>query len=434
VPAGIAAAGLAAVVAVAGWVVVERRDQPTVVLAHEGPVVAVLPFQNLAGGERWDRLAHGLTREVIATLATAPWMFVLSDGTTRDYAGADPREISEKLGAGYVVEGTLQADAGQVLMAASLLDAGSGRQIWSKRWQGAEGDLLTMQAEATEALVAEMASAVGPIKKSEWAKARAQPSTSLTAYETFLRSVEAMFRFTPEGMVEARALGERAVALDPGFGEGWAHLAYVYDMLLLPGAPQAEIAELIYLRDDSARKGLRFAPDSPWALINAAKFVVYPDDPAAALPMIRRAVAVAPNNADVLQYAAANMANRYPGMAGEAEAWVRHAMILNPAATHYSQSLGEVLLAGERYAEAAAVLAAAPSDWIDGQSGRTIALALSGDLAGARAALNRLLTSYPDFDIGWYDVFDYDPGLKARFVEGLRLAGAPERDTAIAGK
>jgi tetratricopeptide (TPR) repeat protein len=150
--------------------------------------------------------------------------------------------------------------------------------------------------------------------------------------------------------------------------------------------------------------------------------------------MIRRAVAVAPNNADVLQYAAANMANRYPGMAGEAEAWVRHAMILNPAATHYSQSLGEVLLAGERYEEAAAVLAAAPSDWIDGQSGRTIALALSGDLAGAREALDRLLTSYPDFDIGWYDVFDYDPGLKARFVEGLRLAGASERDTAIAGK
>ena len=52
--------------------------------ASSGPVVAVLPFENLSGGERWDRLARGLTEEVIADLARNPWLFVLADATTAD--------------------------------------------------------------------------------------------------------------------------------------------------------------------------------------------------------------------------------------------------------------------------------------------------------------------------------------------------------------
>jgi TolB-like protein len=419
--------GLAVLLAVAGWVLLQRAGPPAAP-GFAGPVVAVLPVGNLAGGERWDRLARGMTNEMIATLAGMPWIFVLSDATTRSFAGATPEEIAANLGAEYVVDGSLQANGGQVLLTASLLDARTGRQIWSKRWQGTEGDLLTIQAEAAEALIAEMASAVGPIMKTERAAAGAQSTGSLTAYETFLLSIEAMFRWTPEGFAESRTLGEQAVALDPRFGEGWAHLAYVYDMLILPRAPEAEIAELIRLRNDAARKGLRFSPESPWALVNAAKFVVYPDDPAAALPMLHRAVAVAPNNADVLQYAATNMAMRYPETAGQAEAWIHHAIALNPAATHYTWSLGEVLLVAGRYEEAAAALAEAPLDWIDVQSERAIALAMSGDLPGARAAAERLLATYPDFDIGWYDVFDYDPVLKAKWAEGLRLAGVPERD------
>ena len=68
--------------------------------ASGGPVVAVLPFENLAGGERWDRLARGVTEEVIADLATNPWLFVLADATTRPHAGETPQAVGAALGVG----------------------------------------------------------------------------------------------------------------------------------------------------------------------------------------------------------------------------------------------------------------------------------------------------------------------------------------------
>ena len=79
-----------------------------------------------AGGGRWDRLARGLTEEVIADLAANPWIFVLADATTRQHAGATPQAVGKALGAHHVVTGTVQAEGDRVRVTAALADAASG--------------------------------------------------------------------------------------------------------------------------------------------------------------------------------------------------------------------------------------------------------------------------------------------------------------------
>ena len=91
------AAGLAALILIAAWIGYGARDPaPPSAQGFDGPAVAVLPFENLAGGERWDRLARGLTEEVIADLATNPWLFVLADATTRPHAGRRRRRSARR--------------------------------------------------------------------------------------------------------------------------------------------------------------------------------------------------------------------------------------------------------------------------------------------------------------------------------------------------
>ena len=125
--------------------------------AAKGPVVAVLPFANGSGGERWDRLASGISDEIIADLGRNDWIAVFASATSAKQAGATPQEVRAALGADYVVTGTVQAEDDRVRIAAALVDAQTGRQVWSETWQGPPDDLLALQVAASEALVSELA-------------------------------------------------------------------------------------------------------------------------------------------------------------------------------------------------------------------------------------------------------------------------------------
>ena len=158
------AMGALAVLAIAGTFLWSLRDGPPDAAAPPaatGPTVAVLPFENLSKPGRWDRLARGVTEEVIADLAANSWIFVLADATTRPHAGATPQAVGAALGARHVVTGTVQAEGDRVRVTAALADAATGRQLWAKQWDGPTDDLLAIQAAASEALVGELAGLTG---------------------------------------------------------------------------------------------------------------------------------------------------------------------------------------------------------------------------------------------------------------------------------
>ena len=69
---------------------------------------------------------------------------MLASGVTAAYRDtrADPRRIGTELGAGFVVEGSIAREADRVRVTAQLIDAGSGRSIWSERWDRRVGRLL----------------------------------------------------------------------------------------------------------------------------------------------------------------------------------------------------------------------------------------------------------------------------------------------------
>ena len=75
-----------------------------------GPVVAVLPFENLSRDPDQEYFSDGLTDDIITALSRFKDLFVIARNSTFRYKGqaVDVRQLNKELGARYVLEGSVQ--------------------------------------------------------------------------------------------------------------------------------------------------------------------------------------------------------------------------------------------------------------------------------------------------------------------------------------
>jgi TolB-like protein len=60
-------------------------------------------------------------------------------------AGVDVKRVGRELGVGYVVDGSLRVSGDEALVTAQLIDARSGFQVWSGRFQQDLRDVLELR-------------------------------------------------------------------------------------------------------------------------------------------------------------------------------------------------------------------------------------------------------------------------------------------------
>ena len=100
---------------------------PTTNTAAEPAAIAVLPFENINGGEKWGRFANGVTEDIITDLARYRDLKVISRTSTEAFRETtrDVRDIGKALGVKYVLEGSLQVDGHRLRVTAQLINAES---------------------------------------------------------------------------------------------------------------------------------------------------------------------------------------------------------------------------------------------------------------------------------------------------------------------
>ena len=201
----------------------------------------MIPFDNLSGDERWTRLADGLSADIIVDLARYRDLAVIARQTMLAYKGRrdDVRSIGRELNADYVIEGTLQADGQRVRICVQLVDAGTGVDLWTARYDRLAEDLFAMQDSVTENVINVLATCHGKLANLRRDAARRKPPASLQAYDCYLLGLEQKHLFTRASNKEAIRLLARAVELDPGLARAWTALALAhavaaieYDLLL----------------------------------------------------------------------------------------------------------------------------------------------------------------------------------------------------------
>ena len=189
------------------------------------PVVGILPFANLSGDPAQEYFSDAITADIIANLSKHRWLEVISRNTTFGYKGVavDIPELSEKLKMTYAVEGSVLRSGPRVRVNVQLIDAPSGRCLWSDRYDRELEDIFELQDEITQRIAARLESEIGFAERKKVQRAN---RPDLQAWDCYHLGVAQFFKFTAEGNLEAQRLLQRSRELDPQFGEAHAWWAY----------------------------------------------------------------------------------------------------------------------------------------------------------------------------------------------------------------
>jgi hypothetical protein len=132
------------------------------------------------------------------------------------------KQVADELGVGYVVEGSVRKEGNRVRITVQLNDVATGSHIWAERYDRDLADVFAMQDEITEAIVA----AIEPqLYAAENFRARRKHPDSMDAWDLVMRALSHYWRVTRQDNVVAQALLEKAVAIEPNYGQALGLLA-----------------------------------------------------------------------------------------------------------------------------------------------------------------------------------------------------------------
>ncbi|HEY5218922.1 MAG TPA: protein kinase, partial [Gemmatimonadaceae bacterium] len=201
--------------------------------ARKGTSIVVLPFSNVGGGNDDDYLSDGITDELTYALARVPDLRVVARTSAFMFKDKtdDARVIGQRLSVQHILEGTLRRAGSRLRITARLVDAATGYDAWTERYDRDFTDVFAVQDDITHAIVQALR-----IQLLHETAPHVHASThNLQAYERFL---EARFQWnlrTESGTQKSLALLRQVIDLDPAFVAAHAALAESYVTLAIYG-------------------------------------------------------------------------------------------------------------------------------------------------------------------------------------------------------
>ncbi len=113
----------------------------------------------------------------------------------------------------------------RVRITAQLIDGATGGHVWAERYDRELTDIFEVQDEVTREIVAALKVHLTP---EEQRRIEKRGTGNVDAYDCYLRGRELVWRHTRDGVVQARPLLERAIALDPAFALPVAYVAFCH--------------------------------------------------------------------------------------------------------------------------------------------------------------------------------------------------------------
>jgi TolB-like protein/class 3 adenylate cyclase len=266
---------------------------PALLLPHK-PSIAVLPFANLSGDPEQEYFAEGMVEEIITALSRIRWLFVIARNSTFTYKGKSvgAKQVGRELGVRYVLEGSVRKAAGRVRITAQLIEAETGTHLWADRFDGYLEEVFDLQDQ----VAVSVAGIIEPaLQAAEIRRSGERPTSDLTAYDLYLRSLPHSLSSEKDRLIQAIGLLNQAVERDPQYGPALAFSAFCQTQIVNSGwFEDRETTSRTGL--NLARRAIRVAGDDPSVLAYAAFTLgFFGEDIDAALALIDHAVELNPN-------------------------------------------------------------------------------------------------------------------------------------------
>ncbi|HKR28669.1 MAG TPA: protein kinase [Acidobacteriaceae bacterium] len=379
--------------------------------------IAVLPFDNIGSNPENDALAAGLMESLSGRLSNLDvgnqslWIVPTSEVRARKVT--DPADALKQLGANLVIKGAVERDGNNIHLTVNLIDAKNLRQLGSVDVEDPAGDLSTaedetvarlarlMNLQVTSDMLRNTGGRVNPAAYEDYLTALGymqrydKPGNLDQAISTLQNAVKTDPGFAlgygelgeawrlknetdpnPKWLTEAEANAEKAVQLDNGLAPVYVTLGHIHHSMgqhdlaleefqhaysIDPKNAQALVG-MAHVDEDAGkladaetllRKAADLQPNDWDGYNNLARFLQRHGNYSQAIAQYKRALQLAPDNAQVLlnlgaAYINTGDAKLYP----EAESTLRKSISLNPSFGAYA-NLGVLYQNQARYRDAA---------------------------------------------------------------------------------
>ncbi len=356
--------------------------------AGDKPTIAVLPFINMSGDPEQDYFSDGITEDIITELSRFKDLSVVSRNSSFAFKGkaVSVREIGERLGLDYLVEGSIRKAGNKVRVTAQLIDTRSDNHIWAERYDRSLEDIFEVQDDVVRRVASTL---VGRLEHERQERTRRQSASQLQAYDLYLRGRELFFTWTKDDNAKARDFLAAAIAIEPEHAPALALSAEVLLRMWLNGwseDPQRDRKESF----EAAKRAISLDDQDSRVHTALGLHYLWNRNLDRAKHHFETAIKLNPNDTRALIYYSRQAV--YDGDFEQGIALCHRALNLNPYGK-YNYNLGIAYFAVRQYRQAVELI-----DTIDDPPAQVLALlaasqAMAGDAAGAAASYRRFQES-----------------------------------------
>jgi TolB-like protein len=402
------------------------RDPWRPITPHERPAIAVLPFTNMSGDSEQEYFSDGISEDIITALSKLRWFFVIARNSSFTYKGkaVHMKQVGTELGVGYVLEGSVRRGGDRVRITAQLNDVSTGSHLWAEKYDRELADVFAVQDEITEAIVA----AIEPqLYAAENFRAQRKPPDSLDAWDLVMRALSHYWRVTRQDNVVAQALLEKAIAIDPTYGQALGVLATSYTFSAHMG--WADMAGVAEIAERAAVAAIQADSADPWAHLALGSVFLFRRRFEDSLAEFESALDLNPNFSLAQGYYGLTLS--YCGRWQEGCAAAQRALQLSPRDPFSAVFCGISAYShfvGRKYEEAIRLAREGirqRDDFVGGHRVLTAAAGMAGQHDVAKAALLELKRAQPNISLSWIAAHMpiRDQSECEHYLEGFRRAG-----------
>jgi len=233
-------------------------------LAAQRKSVAVLYFENQSGAKEDEYFRDGITEDIVTELSKIAQLeiFPRSEMLAFRDKPVTAQQVSQKLGASCVLEGSIRRAGNRVRITAQLVEASTRHSVWAERYDRQLEDVFAIQEEIARSIAQALRIRLTPQEERTIAR---KPTENPQAYDFYLRGRSYTRR---ENIDYALQMFEQAIRLDQNFALAHAGIANLCGLIY---EIREQHVKWIERGLAAADRATALAPDQPEVLVARAR-------------------------------------------------------------------------------------------------------------------------------------------------------------------
>lgn len=386
------------------------------------PRIAVLSFRPQT--ENFDPyLLSALRDDLVTRLSAWRWFPVIAPLPTELDGYEDLARAAERMGARYLVHGTIGEAPGRIRLNVILWESGSRTTVWSESFEFERSDVLDIQHRSVEQIIAVLAP---ELISYETRRAITPTSTPYESWDLTMRGMWHLAHRTRDEVGLAERYFQSAARIDPAFSLPWFGLVWVHHHALVEQWSN-DRAKTRTLLEEAVEICKRLDADAAHTHIAAGLLAIIKGQRDEAIHHLERAAFLNPSSSQAL--ALLGQCYCLSDDPDQCIAVVEEALLLNPFNPNAWSQKAVIALAhyaAGRYDQALELARQAISrrpSTITASVVLVSTLAKLGDTGAAATAYRELMRLRPDFDVERYLEL-IAPVADGRYIKQIREAFA----------